>query len=141
MKRIACLVVGLGLGGACQSSDKTKSTEAVSAAPVPKTTGSAAAAPGPVTAYAEDIKKLCNLVELAGLGAVPRGDRQVQSANWLAANLSSSESREFLVKIQPLEGEAKAVALETEAKRLGLTDCALAAEWRSPPPPPSRPPQ
>ena len=55
-------------------------------------------------------------------------------ANWLAANLETQESRDFLVKIQPFVGEEKATALENEAKRLGLAGCALAAEWRTSPP-------
>jgi cell division protein FtsN len=49
---------------------------------------------------------------------------------WLGPHVTTNDGREFLVAIQPLEGDAKALALETEAKRVGLTTCALATEWR-----------
>jgi hypothetical protein len=48
--------------------------------------------------------------------------------------LQTPESRQFLIKIQPLVGDAKADALEDEAKRVGLSGCALAAQWRTPTP-------
>jgi hypothetical protein len=44
--------------------------------------------------------------------------------------LKTPEAHEFLVKIQPLEGEPKARALDDEAHRVGLASCALSAEWR-----------
>ncbi len=82
------------------------------------------------TEYASDIRRLCDSVALSGADQMPKGERALPLANWLAANLKTPESRAFLVKIQPLVGEPKAAALDAEAKRLGLDGCALAAEWR-----------
>jgi hypothetical protein len=90
---------------------------------------------GSATVYASDIEKLCDVVVRAGVADVDPNDRTYLVATWLASNLQTQEARKFLARIQPLEGEAKATALETEAKRVGLTGCALAAEWREPPAP------
>jgi hypothetical protein len=94
---------------ACQSGEKGKP-------PVPK-------------GYAADIGKICDVVRLADADKDP-GARQLTIAMWLGGNLETSEARQFLVSIQPLQGTAKADALVAEAKRNGLDDCALAAEWR-----------
>ncbi|MGE0395501.1 MAG: hypothetical protein AB7T06_02160 [Kofleriaceae bacterium] len=103
-----------------------------------------AAAPRPVVApaadvtkdYAADIEKLCDVIRLSG---APEDDAQtLTTANWLAANLTTQESRKFLVSIQPLVGAAKADALDAEATRVGLASCALSEIWRRPnavPPP------
>jgi hypothetical protein len=61
------------------------------------------------------------------------GDRPLAIAEWLGSHLQTDEAHQYLVKIQPLEGEAKAAALEAEARRIGLPGCALAAEWRTTP--------
>ena len=79
--------------------------------------------------YAGDIAKICDVVHLSGTDKEPDG-RQVKIAMWLGANLQTAEARKFLVSIQPLEGNAKAAALVAEAKRNGLDECVLAAEWR-----------
>lgn len=84
--------------------------------------------PPPPEGYAGDIARICNVIELADAGDPDA--RQVTIAIWLGKNLRTQESREFLVKIQPLGPEAKADALVAEAKKVGLDDCALAAEWR-----------
>lgn len=107
----------------------TPSAAAPSAAP---------AAPAPTSAapskdYAGDIAKLCEVVQLSGAEAESPDDRRLPVANWLAANLTTSESRQFLAKIQPLVGAGKADALDAEARRVGLASCSLAAEWRAPP--------
>lgn len=117
MKWIAGIAIVAALG--CQrDSDKPAPTQSVRTA-----------APG--SAYAKDIEALCDAVKRSGAEDDP-GARQLTIANWLAANLTTPESRQFLVKIQPLVGEEKAQALETEAKRVGLPGCPLAAEWRTP---------
>jgi len=95
-------------------------------------TKSVVAAP-PGSDYAEDIAALCDSITRSGADKVDEDARALTIANWLGANLKSSESRKFLVQIQPLSGEPKATALENEAKRVGLSRCALAAEWRTPP--------
>jgi len=95
-----------------------------------------APAPRPIAAgdvtkdYAADIGKLCDVIRLSG---APEDDAQtLTTANWLAANLTTQDSRKFLVAIQPLVGAAKADALDAEAKRVGLDSCALSAMWRKP---------
>jgi hypothetical protein len=97
--------------------------------------------PKPVTsvhavapAYVKDIEKLCGSMTLSGADQLPADARTLTIANWLAANLTTPESRTFMIEIQPLQGEPHAQALETEAKRVGLPGCALAAEWRTPTP-------
>jgi hypothetical protein len=92
---------------------------------------SAVAAP-PGSAYALDIASLCDAVTRSGADKIDPDARQLTIANWLGANLKTAESRKFLVQIQPLTGDTKAVALETEARRVGLPGCALAEQWRAP---------
>jgi hypothetical protein len=87
-----------------------------------------------LSGYAGDIQKLCDVVQLSGVAGNPAEDRRLPIANWLAANLTTGESRQFLARIQPLVGNDKADALEAEARRVGLPGCALAAEWRTAPP-------
>ncbi len=85
-----------------------------------------------VAPYVGDIENLCNVVERSGSTDLEPNDRIYKTATWLAGNLKTEDARKFLAKIQPLDREAKATALETEAKRVGLTGCPLAAEWRGP---------
>ncbi len=82
--------------------------------------------------YKADITTLCDVVRLSEADQKPKEERWPIIAMWLGPHIKTSEGHEFLVAIQPLQGEAKALALETEAKRVGLTTCALAAEWRQP---------
>ena len=142
MKTIACLAAvalaaSAGLG--CQSSDRRKSPAAEPPAAAPAQPPAAAPAQPPAAApalsgYAGDIQKLCDVVQLSGVAGNPAEDRRLPIANWLAANLTTGESRQFLARIQPLVGNDKADALEAEARRVGLPGCALAAEWRTAPP-------
>jgi hypothetical protein len=161
MKKIACLAAALAasLGLGCRGADLPKpragdpsaAPASAAAAPVapaiaPAAPAAAAAAapaaapaapgPRPPAEYAGDIEKLCDVVRLSGAASDPSGDRRLPIANWLAANLTTTESRQFLARIQPLVGDQKADALEAEARRVGLSACSLAAEWRSPPPSP-----
>jgi hypothetical protein len=85
-------------------------------------------------AYAADIDALCNSLERSGADKLQGNDRKVVSAMWLGKNLTSADARTFLVKIQPLVGDAKAQALDAEAKRVGLAACPLAGVWRAPAP-------
>lgn len=82
-------------------------------------------------AYRTDITNLCDAMKLSGAMDKPEDERWVTIAMWLGPHVTTDGGREFLVAIQPLKGEAKALALETEAKRVGLTTCALAGEWRA----------
>ena len=83
-------------------------------------------------AYRADIDNLCNAVVRAGADQRPAGERTLLIATWLASHLTTDEAHQYLVKIQPLVGEPKAVALDAEATRVGLATCPLAAEWRAP---------
>lgn len=88
----------------------------------------------PVTdAYRADITTLCDAVRLSGAADKPEAERWPIVAIWLGPAIKTAEAHEFLVAIQPLQGEAKALALDTEAKRVGLESCALSAEWRNQP--------
>ncbi|MCW5805630.1 MAG: hypothetical protein KIT31_24885 [Deltaproteobacteria bacterium] len=149
MKCLGHLVlVAAALAAGCQdasapaasasSSAPAAPQQAQQAPPTPTTPPPAvAAAKAPVTeAYAADIQRLCNAVALSGAADEVTTDRMFIVAQWLGPNLRTRESREFLVHIQPLAGEPKAQALVAEARRVGLADCALAAEWRQPPPSP-----
>ena len=75
-----------------------------------------------------DIVKICNCISLAGAENHP--DQAFVIAQWLPANISTPEAHEFLVKIARLTGEPKARALDDEARRVGMSSCALSAVWR-----------
>ncbi len=130
MKTIACAsVLFLGALLGCQTKDTGQPPKTTGGGPTP----SVVAAP-PGSDYAKDIESLCESVSRSGADPDDPGAKALTIANWLAANLKTPESRQFLVKIQPLVGNDKAEALETEAHRVGLSGCALAAEWRVPTP-------
>jgi hypothetical protein len=112
MKPLAPLIAGLAVVAGCQRSTGT----------------AAAAASGP---YRADIVRLCDVVVQSGADRLPEGERLLAIVQWLPAHLETQEAHEFLARIQPLEGEAKARALDTEARRVGLPGCALAAAWRT----------
>jgi hypothetical protein len=149
MKRICCLATAAALAASgCQNKDRPEPSDPPTGmtAPAPKPADPPAAAPDPAPAaapdpapaapaskeYAADIEKLCDVVRLAGVEGDRTDDRLLPIANWLAANLTTAESRQFLVRIQPMAGLEKADALDAEARRVGLAGCNLAAEWRSP---------
>ena len=113
MKRIACLFVCLGVAAGCHRDGGS------TAAPVPEP-------------YRSDIENLCGAVGRSGADQRPDDERALVIASWLGAHIQTQEAHEYLARIQPLDGEAKAAALEAEARRVGLTGCALAAEWRAP---------
>ena len=79
--------------------------------------------------YAQDIATLCDVVHLSGADKMPDNERWPVIAMWLGPHLKTSEAHDFLVEIQPLTGATKGRALEVEAHRVGLSACALAAEW------------
>ena len=112
MKPIAVSLIWLGVTAGCQRSAGTPP-------PVPE-------------AYRLDIATLCDVITRSGADQLPRRDRAVRIAVWLAPNLQTTEAHDYLVKIGPLVGDAKAAALEAEAARVGLARCALADEWRAP---------
>lgn len=81
-------------------------------------------------AYTKDITNLCNGLTLSGADKAPEDEQWTVLAMWLGPNIKTQEGRDYLVAIQPLQGESKAVALEHEGKRVGLAKCALADAWR-----------
>lgn len=101
---------------ACQSDEKS-SKQATTVARADQT-------------YADDIKRLCDSMSLSGADKLEKLERVAPHSKWLGENLQTRDAQQFLVRIQPLKGEAKASALEAEAQRLGLSGCALAAEFR-----------
>jgi hypothetical protein len=116
---VVLVIVPLATG--CQrESDKAAPVASVVAAP-------------PGSAYAKDIEALCDCVSRSGADKIDPDAKMLTVATWLAQNMTTPESKSFLVRIQPLGGTAKADALEGEAKRVGLSGCALAAEWRGTP--------
>lgn len=120
VKTIACAL--LVLVAACQTKDDAKAAPAQSVR-----------AAAPESPYAKDIEALCDVIKRSGADKDPDAT-MVTVATWLAANMTTPESKQFLARIQPLQGNEKATALENEAKRVGLDGCALAAEWRTPAP-------
>ncbi len=93
-------------------------------------TGDKPSQPPPDDAYRADIYSICDCVHLSGADKLPKDEQWPAIALWLGPQIKTPEGHAFLVKIQPLEGEAKASALDAEAHRVGLTSCALSAEWR-----------
>jgi len=121
MKWRVCFVL---VAAACQSGDdKTKATpDNTTVIQLPK---------AQVTeSYRADINTLCDVVRLSGADQKPKEERWPIVAMYLGPHLTTAEANEFLVAIQPLPADAKALALETEAKRVGLSGCPLANEWR-----------
>ena len=88
--------------------------------------------PSPTTdeQYRADIVSLCDSMHLSGADKGPQDEAWATQAIWLARNTKTSAAHDFFVKIKPLEGDARAHALDDEARRVGLRGCALAAEWR-----------
>jgi hypothetical protein len=91
-------------------------------------------APPVAEPYRADIAALCGVVSRSGADQVPPAERTLLIATWLSGHLQTAEAHDYLVKIGPLVGDAKAAALESEATRVGLPTCALATEWRTPTP-------
>ena len=126
MKWIACLV----LMAACQSGSGGREEQVAPASggtqviQLPK--------PEVTEPYRADITNLCDSVHLSGAEEHPKDERWQVVAMWLGPHITTQAGHDFLIAIQPLQGEAKAMALETEAKRVGLAKCELANQWRQP---------
>ena len=118
------LVVAVAAG--CQSGS---TSQAPAPAHDPKT-GPAIPQPYVTDGYRSDITSLCDVVKLSGADKEDPGARQAIIAMWLGPHITTDDGHKFLIAIQPLQGVAKADALEAEARRVGLPGCALAREWR-----------
>jgi hypothetical protein len=140
MRPTGCMIAGMItslalLVGCRQTGDRPRGEPTVAGSGSAPAAGSgagsaAASAPAP---YTSDIENLCDAVSRSGADQLSPGDRPLAIAEWLGGHLQTEEAHQYLVKIQPLEGEAKAAALEAEAHRVGLAGCALAAAWRTTP--------
>ena len=83
--------------------------------------------------YRTDVQKICDSMSLSGADKLEKLERVAPHSKWLGENLSTREAQMFLVNMKQQAGnEAKAKALEAEAKRVGLPGCALANEFRAP---------
>jgi len=130
---VARLAAVLFLVAACQSGVSGGAPPAKSESESASAAAAPAAAPPAADAksgYARDIDRICNADRYSGALAEDEGDRPLIVAQWLGSNLETSRAHEFLVKIQPLGGAAKADALEAEAKRMGVEGCSVAQLWR-----------
>jgi len=95
--------------------------------------GSAVSPVGPIAEdYKADIENLCDVMKRSGADQLEPGARNPTIAMWLGPNIKTTAAHQFLVQIQPLQGADKANALEAEAKRVGISECPLAADWRTP---------
>ena len=81
-------------------------------------------------AYRADIENLCDAVARSGADQRPADEHALIIATWLGGHLATEEAHQYLVRIQPLTGDAKASALDDEARRVGLAACPLARAWR-----------
>ena len=119
MNRLLLLVLVAG----CQSGS-------ASAPPPPQKAKLNVPQPYVTDGYRSDITALCDVMKQSGADQQPPDARQAIVAMWLGPHITTEDGRKFLVSIQPLQGEAKAQALESEAHRVGLSSCPLAGEWR-----------
>ena len=122
MKWAVCIV----LAAACQSGESTQQAPANT-----ETNTKIIQLPKPPVTdeYRADITTLCDVVQLSGADQKPKDERWPIVAMYLGK--LHEPAHEFLVAIQPLTGATKALALDTEAKRVGLAKCELANEWRA----------
>ena len=148
MKSRASVVAVIALAAGCQSGSASQAPVPVAVAPAATVVVPAPAsppipaAPKPATApgaptpaadaaaYAADIANLCNVMERSGAKDYPEGQNIVPMAEFLGANIKTQAAKDFMIRVQPLAGEAHAAALDAEATSVGLSGCALSAVWR-----------
>jgi hypothetical protein len=92
--------------------------------------GASSGGPSVSVAYKKDVERICDVEKLAGIADHPGENHQLITAMWLGENLETAEARDFLANLSPMPPADKANALRAEAKRAGLSGCALAATWR-----------
>ena len=141
MKSRASVVAVIALAAGCQSGSASQAPApapvAVAlpiptepAAPKPATAPGAPTPAADAAAYAADIANLCNVMELSGAKDYPEGQNIVPMAEYLGKNIKTQAAKDFMIRVQPLAGEAHAAALDAEATSVGLSGCALSAVWR-----------
>ena len=109
---------------ACQSGEAKEAPANTTIVQLPR--------PAVTDGYRADFHTLCDVVHLSGADQRASEERWPIIAMYLGQQIKTDEAHDFLVAIQPLAGEAKALALETESRRVGLSSCPLVAEWRTP---------
>lgn len=77
-----------------------------------------------------DVERVCNVLTYAGVADKSPNEQLNAILEWLPRNIESEDGRNFLGSIAELQGNAKADALDAGARKVGLTDCPLALEWR-----------
>jgi hypothetical protein len=126
MKWVVCFV----LAAACQSGETTGQSSGAANSP-----GASKIVQLPraqvTEQYRADITTLCDVVHLSGADEKPKGERWSMVAVFLGTQIKTAEGDEFIRSLKPLPPDAYALALETEAKRVGLAKCELANEWRA----------
>ena len=111
------------LAGACQSGDAKETPANSTIVQLPK---------AQVTdEYRADITTLCDVIRLSGADQKPKDEQWTVTAVFLGTQIKTPEGDTFIRAIKPLPADAYALALETEAKRVGLAKCELANEWRA----------
>jgi hypothetical protein len=139
--QLAWVILVVACASACRGRDKVGNAETAGSAATGSSAASSAgrgsaeptanpAAAELTPAYQRDVERICDVVTRAGAAGLSRNDQTYLTATWLSQNLESDDARGFLARIRSLDGAAKADALDGEARRAGLTRCALADDWR-----------
>lgn len=106
---------------ACQSKAKE---EVVTAPPAPP-----AEASQPMTGFALDLDRICNVEDLSGALELPSGDRALHTAIWLAKTIETQEARDFLAELTKLEADARIQLLEVKLAEYKITSCEILHTW------------
>jgi hypothetical protein len=111
----------------------TAATE--SAPPVPPTPAAPLTPIAPHGAWrasplGRDLERICNVLAYTGVADKSANQQLDAILEWLPRSIESEDGRNFLGSIAELQGPAKADALDAGARKVGLTDCPLALEWR-----------
>jgi len=107
--------------------------------PAPPAPAAPAPAPPPVaipgaTPYARDMARICRVEELAQVDANAQGiNPMLVTAQYLAANLETSQARELVIQMNTIPSDERAALLDGEAVAVGLDDCPTARHWDSVP--------
>ncbi len=89
--------------------------------------------PGPAGGgFRSDLEKICNAKALSGADLEPGGQGTYAMAQWLSANVTSSEGHAFLVEFAKLgqDREARRKKLTDAVAQYRLARCPLIEDWR-----------
>lgn len=82
------------------------------------------------TPYRRDLGRICNALEQSGATEVPEGTRSTHVAIWLGQSLESQEARDLSAKLSQAGGSARIELLQSELKKIGMTQCPILALWQ-----------